>query len=274
MALVMCGKDAVSTGYLSGKRLSFGNRNVAAFEIGESATAAAHQRRGLFSKVVTACTERAFEMGASVVYGTPNDQSRPGYGKLGFDIVTDRSSWLFALVDVYYWLPSFVPGLPTFGRRKISELTLDAYIEKTSSFTRLNVGDREYLSWRFAPGTMNYRFFEVSSGTDIFLFAAKPGTLGRFPMVVCSEYFLNGRKPSLPVARPLLRKAVSKGFEKGSYAGIYLQCALPAGFGRLIQAAFGAFAHRELTVCAKFRQPNDPRPNWFEHFQLSDCDIG
>jgi hypothetical protein len=50
-------------------------------------------------------------------------------------------------------------------------------------------------------------------------------------------------------------------------------CARPAGFDRLIQAAFGAFAHRELTGCAKFRQPNDPRPNWFEHFQLSDCDL-
>jgi GNAT superfamily N-acetyltransferase len=65
-------------------------REVAVGEIGDTFTHPDFQRKGLFSALVNASRGRAQQAGLSVVYGLPNDQSRPGYvNKLNFAIKED-----------------------------------------------------------------------------------------------------------------------------------------------------------------------------------------
>jgi GNAT superfamily N-acetyltransferase len=267
--------EVVATCYLSAKLLNSEEREVPAFEIGETATLPTHQRKGLFSKLVMACVEHAFENGSSVVYGTPNSQSTPGYKKLGFKIVSSPFSWMFIVLNVQYWFP-FLAGISKrrSHRDNCSELSLDDYVKKTVNFSRLNVSSNEYLYWRFAETPMKYRFFKASKGANEFLCAVKYGKLGKYPVLVCAEYFLNGRKPPLSQTRPLLRRAVVDSFDVKSYAGIYFHSGKPTSVYRLFLTIFGVLPHRELPVCAKFRNENSNEPDWFKYFQLSDCDIG
>ncbi|MCP5916265.1 GNAT family N-acetyltransferase, partial [Klebsiella pneumoniae] len=81
------GSEIAATSYLGGKRLVLRGVTMGAYEIGETATRPAHQRRGLFSQLVNASRAYAIASGRPLIYGTPNGQSTPGYAKLGFDIV-------------------------------------------------------------------------------------------------------------------------------------------------------------------------------------------
>jgi hypothetical protein len=72
------------------KRYWVFDREVAVGEIGDTFTHPDYQRKGLFSALVNASRSRAQQAGLSVIYGLPNDQSRPGYvGKLNFAIKED-----------------------------------------------------------------------------------------------------------------------------------------------------------------------------------------
>lgn len=269
------GDEVAATCYLSAKLLNSGGEGVSAFEIGETATLPAHQRKGLFSKLVISCVEYAFENGSSIVYGTPNSQSIPGYEKLGFEISINPSSWMFILLNKNYWLPfHFQPLRRLSHRDNCSEISLDDYVKETANFPRLNTSNEQYLYWRLAKTPMRYRFFRVPGGSQKFLCAVRYGKLGRYPILVCAEHFLNGRRSPLAQARPFLRRAVVDRFDVKSYAGIYFHSGQPARISQWFLMIFGVVPHRELPICVKFRSGESSRPDWFKHFQLSDCDIG
>ncbi len=53
----------------------------------DTATAPSHQGRGLFSRLTLTAVDELTAEGASAVFNTPNDKSRPGYLKMGWQLL-------------------------------------------------------------------------------------------------------------------------------------------------------------------------------------------
>jgi predicted acetyltransferase len=79
--LIKDGTKIVATTSLTPKFLYFkGNIQIVA-EIGDTYTHPDYQRKGLFSSLINQTREDAEHKGISFIYGTPNEQSLPGYEK-------------------------------------------------------------------------------------------------------------------------------------------------------------------------------------------------
>jgi GNAT superfamily N-acetyltransferase len=274
-AIIRTEDGIAATCYLGGKRIILNDQEMAAFEIGETATEPAHQRKGLFTRIGTACVDYARSHGDRVVYGTPNNQATPGWIKQGFEIVRDNASWLYLIICPAYWLRLNIYAInKLFGRKRPTELTAEQYIQETLAFSRLSVSSRPYLQWRLVDSPSAYRFFKRTYGTSVFLCASKIGGLGRFPIIIASECFFDGRKPSIRIASSMLRETLWTFYDPREYAGIYIHGFRPSGLRRYLHNFSGVVPHRQLPVCVQNHGSVKQSADWFKHFQLSDCDIG
>lgn len=280
--------EIVATCYIAGKKITFGDNVLNAFEIGETWTSERHRRRGLFSKLVTLCNELAFNADAVLVYGTPNDQSTPGYQRLGFSIFEDSNSYLLFVADpISLFKNRFcfrgksllldkrpLENRLLIGNKKISELTSDEYISATFSLKRFNLSTHEYLKWRLSDGPAKYRFFSVDTFEGGLLLAIKHGKLGTMRLLVVSEYFFNGRRLFSFNLLTILRN-IGRLFYKG-YDAIYLRANGFFGITKYLNLLrYGIITHRFLPVCyfsIKHQKFFDNQI--LDDFQLSDCDIG
>lgn len=274
-ALFKSGNEIAATCYLGGRRLAIGGQKLDCFEIGETATAPAHQRKGLFSKLVKSVVEQSGKSNAALVYGTPNSQSTPGYAKLGFDIVESSNSWLFVVISPSRWLPFALPQFPSFtARGTVTELTAAQYTQITKSFSRLNVTSEAYLDWRFAKSPAGYRFFQIHRASMEFVCVVRESVLGNYATLVVSEYFLNGRRVGIKDASALLRRAIWRHFDARKYLGLYAHGTLPTKAETIRLKLQGVLPHRQLPICATLTSEASYPKDWFKDFQLSDCDIG
>lgn len=67
------------------KKIAVLGEELLGAEIGDTFTHSEYRRTGICSRVVKKCTEYAISVNANIIYGTPNDQSLPGYQmKLGY----------------------------------------------------------------------------------------------------------------------------------------------------------------------------------------------
>jgi hypothetical protein len=273
-AMIRSSEEIAATCYLGGKRLRVGKRELICYEIGETATAPAHQRKGLFMKIAQACVTYNNEKKGSLVYGTPNSQATPGWSKFGFRILSNDDSWLFVLPSPSFWLRIKVPSLlGWFSAYNIKEINVSEYIKRTKYFTRLNVSDEAYLQWRLAESPSSYRYFYLLHDNQDFLCTIKKGMLGKYPLLIVGENFLSGRRVPIELAARLLRKVVYAFYDQRQFMGIYLHGALPSKMPIWLKLR-GIIPHRHLPICAYGDAIDDPELNWFENFQLSDCDIG
>ena len=72
---------------VSERDVLIGGEPARAAQIGDTYTHPAFRRQGVFSRCVQACTTYCLEHDIDVIYGTPNDQSLPGYrDKLGYPV--------------------------------------------------------------------------------------------------------------------------------------------------------------------------------------------
>ncbi|MFX0200064.1 MAG: GNAT family N-acetyltransferase, partial [Candidatus Hodarchaeota archaeon] len=75
----------VGSATITPKPLYVLGKEILGAEIGDTFTHPSYQRQGIFSQRVKDCTEFAISSGIQLIYGTPNDQSLPGYQtKLGY----------------------------------------------------------------------------------------------------------------------------------------------------------------------------------------------
>jgi len=81
IALERRGSIDVGSATITPKRIHVFGEVVSGAEIGDTFTLRNYQRQGIFSRCVTECREYALRKGMEIVYGTPNDQSLPGYQK-------------------------------------------------------------------------------------------------------------------------------------------------------------------------------------------------
>lgn len=274
-SIVPANHEIAATCYVSGKRLSLGGMTVPAFEIGETATEPAHQRKGLFSKLVKSSVAYGFKHGAEVIYGTPNSQSTPGYSKLGFEIVTDDRSVMLIALNVFHWMPVLEKARRMLkGINNFVELSPEQYIQITCNFRRLHVSTTDYLQWRFSKPSLNYRFFQIKIENNTYLCALKPGFLGKYSFLICSECFYNGEKPSTRKSCSFVKRAAAENYNSAEYVGIQIHCEKPSFLKKVFLSFRAVIFHRNLPICFLAKSPGTFRANWFENFQLSDCDIG
>jgi GNAT superfamily N-acetyltransferase len=135
----------------------------------DTATDRAYQRRGVFRRLTLHALEELQADGARFVFNTPNEQSRPGYLNMGWQVVgrislAARPAGLHGFVRMAnarapaeLWSVESVSGEPATAvledHRPINEL-LRSQPHSHSIVTRRSV---EYLRWRYGFPPLSYR---------------------------------------------------------------------------------------------------------------------
>jgi hypothetical protein len=286
VALAYTESQIVATCYLSGKIISLKTDNtIKAYEIGETWTHHEHRRRGLFGKLVKYCETYAFKNEAKLIYGTPNSQSTPGYFKLGYTILNPISSQLQFIVNFFWFIKrsrkvlNFIGNtsiINSFYKENLFEIKSDEYILSTKNYSRLSNKSPNGPDWRLVLSAYSYRFFKFQKNNFVFECAIRFGTLGNFPVLVVSEFFLNKYPCDAQVGSIFLKKIVRKAYTFESYAGIYFHSNIVISSNKLLLYFKNIFKHRQLPFCVK--SINEEYTLKFSEslikFQLSDCDIG
>ncbi len=142
----------------------------------DTATAPEYQGRGLFRALTSAAVEELTAEGVDLVFNTPNDQSRPGYLKMGWEVVgrlpvrlrpagpSAALGLLGARVPAELWSEPAVGGEPAAevlaDEAAIGEL-LAARPVTPGLATRL---DPAVLRWRYGTPLLGYRAVVAPGG--------------------------------------------------------------------------------------------------------------
>lgn len=150
----------------------------------DTATRSDLQGRGIFTLLTKGALPQLQQDGVDLVFNTPNDQSRPGYLKMGWQVVGRvpvgmRPGGLAALPRIrgaraaaHKWSESTDVGLPAADALSDSEEV--ARLLATSAARPGLATDRspEYLAWRYSFEELNYRVVplgdRLSDGVVVF----------------------------------------------------------------------------------------------------------
>ena len=252
LTLAISDKEVVGTVSVTPKHVWYKGSIVDAAESGDTYTHPDFQRQGIFTTVVDATRKRAQDAGHSLVYGTPNDQSRPGYEK-NLDFLTHPT---FSLK-----VPTYVSKLPNlveknspriFGQAmsKLVELFLyvlrkcwlllgksagisvkevdsvgPEYDELWRKYREHNdfllVRDGEHINYRFFKHPLaKYQFYEARRNGELcgYLVTRRQEIRGKYHCMI-ADWFYNFRSPLI------LLSLLNTGLEKSLSCGIRECCA-------------------------------------------------
>ena len=148
----------------------------------DTATHPDYQGRGLFRKLTMGAIDDAMRDGVDFIFNTPNDQSRPGYLKMGWQMVgvlavPSRPLSLPGLVKMakarvaadHFSLPVTCaePAAALLGDHSTIVELLKQRPGTTKLRTRLSP---EVLRWRYGGELLTYRALATSDGLAIFRF--------------------------------------------------------------------------------------------------------
>jgi GNAT superfamily N-acetyltransferase len=145
----------------------------------DTATHPDHQGRGIFRKLTTSSLEVLRAEGVAHVFNTPNEQSRPGYLKMGwveigklpvgvrFPSPAAAAKALRARVPAEKWSRSTDVGIPA-----LEALADDTEVERLVARLpddRIRTDlDVEVLRWRYGFGPLHYRAVREDGGIGLF----------------------------------------------------------------------------------------------------------
>jgi len=135
----------------------------------DTATHPDHQGRGIFSKLTMHGLDGLRDEGVAFVFNTPNDQSRPGYLKLGWREI-GRLGVAATVRRPHRLLTARRPAdkwsLPNDAGVAVAEI-LDR-IRSTGPDAITTLRTPEYLDWRYRFEPLAYRGFDHPDGRAIF----------------------------------------------------------------------------------------------------------
>lgn len=286
-------KEIASRCIITRRRINYQDKVVDCYEIGGTCTLPQHQRKGLFTKVVKQTVELGFGSGTKLIYGTPNNKSGPGYKKLGFSFIDKQDNFLVwlcsplnALLRKLNLNRSPIQNIRTLHSIKsllhsvkVTELTLEQYIQNTKSFVRMNHVDEEYLRHRLAVNkNNNRRFFHGSGEKGQFYCAIREYELGFLRLLMLSEYFLDGHIDDTWI-KAINARIIQRGFYKNT-DGIYFKSFIDPSRSRIFDTVlWRSIVHRRLPICYTYtglpkEQVEQMMSQLVQVFQLTDCDIG
>jgi N-acetylglutamate synthase-like GNAT family acetyltransferase len=148
---------------------SNGNRDFSCLRAVDTATHPDHQGKGIFKKLTLRALEIAKEQGVDFVFNTPNEKSRPGYLKMGWQIVGNvhvgvkpafKSFWKFKRRHLDYMI-----------NHQVSNEILENICNE---FNKALVGNNlftpksvDYLKWRYENNPL--RGYEVVVSPNYYL---------------------------------------------------------------------------------------------------------
>ena len=219
----------------------------------DTATDPEYQGRGLFRRLTMRAVQELAAEGVDAVFNTPNDQSRPGYLKMEWEVIGRPTLWvqpkgpislarmLRARVPAEKWSePTDVGESPSVLRG------FDSHSEVWH--TRQTT---EFLDWRFGFAPLNYRVVEIDGGVVVFR-VRRRGELRE--VAVCS--WLSNR-PDRRAVRRLVGSA-------GDYA---------VGLGLSPQSGFVPVPRQGPVVTWRRLASSHLQPLSDLDFQLSDLEL-
>lgn len=143
-----------------------------AYRAVDTATHPAHRGKGIFKKLTLAAVEEAKERGGQFIFNTPNEQSRPGYIKMGWEIV-GRIMVSVKVSSKSFW-KIFTPKKNLVVDIDASDEEVDQLCESWNSRLSLSSGfytpkSAQYLKWRYERNPLQE--YSVFSGSGLYLAA-------------------------------------------------------------------------------------------------------
>lgn len=141
----------------------------------DTATDPEYQGRGLFRRLTTRAVEELTAAGIDAVFNTPNDQSRPGYLKMGWSALgrptlmvqpaspSSMARMARARVAAAKWSTPVPVGEPV---PDVVDALADRRPDARTGWSTPR--SREYLSWRYGFEPLHYRAIEVRGGHAVF----------------------------------------------------------------------------------------------------------
>jgi GNAT superfamily N-acetyltransferase len=145
----------------------------------DTATHPDHQGRGIFRRLTTSSLEVLAEQGFAHVFNTPNEQSRPGYLKMGWETVgklpvavrfrspVSAARALRARVPADKWSLPCEAGSPA-AVALTDDDELRQLIERLPQDRIRTDLDPAVLRWRYGFGPLHYRAIRVDRGLTLF----------------------------------------------------------------------------------------------------------
>lgn len=154
---------------------------VSAVRAVDTATAATHQGQGWFRRLTLHGLDELTSEGVSLVFNTPNDQSRPGYLSMGWVEIDRPGVWirpssfasLLALrgarTSAELW-PARC-GVGAAASEALADMSLERLVSSTAevrSSALRTERSAEYLRWRYGHPELGYRVVAIgASGGDL-----------------------------------------------------------------------------------------------------------
>lgn len=172
-----------------------GARSIAAVRAVDTVTSPSVRRLGIFSRLTTEALALCETEGVALVFNTPNDRSRPGYLKMGWEVVTVWPVWVrarrpdrLALAGLRRDLRSgagvdppartaLVPAAEAFAGDRAPR-----GVEPQALHTARSL---DYLRWRYVDGPLPYHVLAEGAATVVTRLRAR----GRLREAVVCEAF-------------------------------------------------------------------------------------
>jgi GNAT superfamily N-acetyltransferase len=213
---------AFDGGRLAGVRLFLrweftrGDEVLRAVRAVDTATHPDYQGRGVFTELTLRALDDLDREGVAIVFNTPNDQSRPGYLKMGWQVIgrvpvavratSPRAlvKMLRARVPAERWSAPSGAGSPArelLGDRVAIEALLASRTAGRAITTRASAG---YLAWRYASPPIDYRALAAHDGPESGLALFRVRERGPTRELVVADVIVPGDDPRL--RRELLKR--------------------------------------------------------------------
>lgn len=137
-----------------------GDRKFSAYRAVDTATHPDHQGKGIFKKLTLKAIEIAKAEEGDFVFNTPNNQSKPGYLKMGWQPVSKLNVNLKPANPIYWFNSSEHLDLEVkiqSTEEELNRLLIDVNMNSSYSGQLYTPKNREYLRWRYESNPLqNY----------------------------------------------------------------------------------------------------------------------
>ena len=234
----------------------------------DTATHPDHRGKGIFKKLTMKAVEVAKEVGGDFIFNTPNDQSRPGYLKMGWQLSGKIKVGLSPSWTSFWKLQTgsrdCLISYET-SKKELKKLCSDWNLALASGSTLFTPKSPEYLVWRYEENPLQN--YEVFAKKGIYLAASvkKRRKVKELRIVEC--IFEDG-KDHLNQVRKVIRKWSSE-------LGIQVISFSPAvypGRGPVISGFFGpVLTTRDLNLNVSEKPQTYNIKNW--SYSLGDLEL-
>lgn len=209
-----------------------GDQTYSAFRAVDTATHPDHQGKGIFKKLTLKALEVGKERGDHFVFNTPNEQSRPGYIKMGWEEVGKLKIHL-RFLNLLPFKNKELEYKTSGNEVAITEL-LNAYLEQLTTTNKLfTPKDITYMKWRYLNNPLQN--YVVRCDREYFIAGYVKERKG-FQEFRVSEAIISksGKKPAKSAILKLAKSSGAKVLSISPDAGINFKLGITGNFGPVL----------------------------------------